>query len=225
MARRAWLWIGGGVFCAALAWCAWWYLFVLGRIDRPGGGASALILDAAIFSVFALHHSLFARDFAKRWFARLTPQLVRSVYVYAASLLLIAACALWRPIGGELYRASGAAAIALGAIELGGVALIARSAARIDPLELAGIHAPRAGGPLITGGPYQIVRHPLYLGWVLAVFGTPHMTGDRLAFAALSTAYLALAVPFEERSLARDFPAEYERYRRAVRWRIVPFIY
>ena len=224
MARRAWLWIGGGVFCIALASCAWWYLFVLGRSEQTGGGG-ALVLDAALFSAFALHHSLFARDFAKRWFARLTPQLIRSMYVYAASLLLIAVCALWRPIGGELYRASGAAAIALGAIQLGGVGLIARAAAGIDPLELAGIHEPRGGGPLVTSGPYQLVRHPLYLGWALAVFGTPHMTGDRLAFAVLSTAYLALAVPFEERSLARDFPAEYERYRRAVRWRIVPFIY
>jgi methanethiol S-methyltransferase len=224
VARRAWLWIGGGLFCVALAWCAWWYLFAAGRTGRPGG-APALAIDAALFSVFALHHSLFAREFAKRWLAGLDAQLIRSVYVYAASALLIGVCVLWRPIGGELYRATGALAIALGAVQVVGVAVIARSAARIDPLELAGIHETRTGDPLVTSGPYTWVRHPLYFGWVLAVFATPHMTGDRLAFAALSTAYLAAAVPFEERSLVRAFGDDYVRYQRAVRWRIVPFIY
>jgi len=224
VARRACLWVGGGFFTISLAWCAWWYLFVIGRTDRPGG-ARALTLDAALFAAFALHHSVFARDFAKRRFARLSPQLIRSVYVYVASALLIAVCVLWRPIGGGVYRMDGAAAFPFAAIQLGGVWLIARAAARIDPLELAGIHETRQDAPLVTSGPYGWVRHPLYLGWVLAVFGTPHVTGDRLAFAALSTAYLVLAVPFEERSLARAFGDGYARYRRDVRWRIVPFIY
>jgi len=222
--RRAWLWIGGGLFSVALAWCAWWYLFAAGQTGQRGGAPAAAI-DAALFAAFALHHSLFAREFAKRWLARLDAQLIRSVYVYAASALLIAVCVLWRPIGGDLYRAGGAPAIALGAIQLAGVGVIARSAARIDPLELAGIHQTRAGGPLVTSGPYAWVRHPLYLGWVFAVFATPHMTGDRLAFAVLSTAYLAAAVPLEERSLVRAFGDDYVRYQRAVRWRMVPFIY
>ena len=224
MARRACLWIGGGLFCVALAWCAWWYLFVIGRTDRSGGGA-AVIADAALFTAFALHHSVFARAGAKRWLARLPPQLIRSIYVYAASVLLILVCVLWRPVGGGLYRASGTPAMAFGAIQLGGVWLIARAAARIDPLELAGIHEPRADAPLVTSGPYGWVRHPVYLGWVLVVFGTPRMTGDRLAFAALSTAYLILATPLEERSLVRAFGDDYVRYRRRVRWRIIPFIY
>jgi len=224
VARRACLWIGGGLFSAALAWCAWWYLFVLGRIDR-GGGAGALVVDVALFAAFALHHSVFARDFAKRWLARFTPQLIRSIYVYTSSVLLILVCVLWRPIGGGLYRASGAAALAFAAIQLAGVWLIARSAARIDPLELAGIHEAPAAAPLVRSGPYRWVRHPLYLGWMLAVFGTPRMTGDRLAFAAVSSAYLILAVPFEERSLMRAFGGDYVRYRRDVRWRIIPFIY
>jgi protein-S-isoprenylcysteine O-methyltransferase Ste14 len=59
----------------------------------------------------------------------------------------------------------------------------------------------------------------------MAVFATPHLTGDRLAFAAISTSYLVAAVPFEERSLRRSFGEAYTRYARAVRWRIVPFIY
>ena len=69
------------------------------------------------------------------------------------------------------------------------------------------------------------MRHPLYLGWLLLVLGTAHMTGDRLAFALVSTVYLVAAVPLEERSLRRSFGDDYVRYARAVRWRMIPFIY
>jgi protein-S-isoprenylcysteine O-methyltransferase Ste14 len=70
-----------------------------------------------------------------------------------------------------------------------------------------------------------MVRHPLYFGWTLVVFGTPAMTADRLVFAIVSTAYLAIAIPFEERSLIRHFGQQYERYRGRVRWRMIPFVY
>jgi protein-S-isoprenylcysteine O-methyltransferase Ste14 len=79
--------------------------------------------------------------------------------------------------------------------------------------------------PLETTGLYALVRHPLYFAWVLLVFGAPHMTGTRLAFALVSTAYLALAVPLEERSLIRVFGDEYRAYQRKVRWRMVPGLY
>ena len=79
--------------------------------------------------------------------------------------------------------------------------------------------------PLATTGVFQIVRHPLYLGWALLVFGAPHMTATRGVFAIVSTAYLALAIPFEERSLGDAFGAEYEAYRRAVKWRMIPWVY
>ena len=74
-------------------------------------------------------------------------------------------------------------------------------------------------------GPYRWVRHPLYLGWLLATFGPAHMTGDRLVFAAISLFYLVIAVPFEERSLIDTFGEPYRRYRELVRWRIVPYVY
>ena len=209
----------------ALGWCAWWYLFEAGRA-APQIDGRAIALDAALFSVFALHHSLFARDAAKRWLDRVPRELIRSVYVYIASSLLILVFVAWRPIGGELYRLNGLLEAAFAALQLGGVGLIARAVARIDPLELAGIR--RTSGSteqLQTSGPYRWVRHPLYFGWVIAVFGTPHLTGDRLTFAAISTAYLMLAVPWEERSLVRAFGDDYRRYQRDVRWRMIPFIY
>jgi protein-S-isoprenylcysteine O-methyltransferase Ste14 len=224
MLARAFVWMGGALFVGALTLSAWTYLFRLGR-TQPSGGVTAIAANVALFTIFALHHSVFARDFAKRWMGSMAPDLIRSVYVYAASLLLIVVCVAWQPIGGELYRASGAAAIALIAVQLAGIWCIARAVARIDPLELAGIRAASRGEGLQTSGVYRLVRHPIYFGWVLAVFGTPHMTGDRLAFAVMTTAYLVVAVPFEERSLAHSFGDDYVRYQRDVKWRMIPFIY
>src|SRR5262249_9469060 len=200
------------------------YLFRLGRVS-PLGGAGPVAVNAALFALFALHHSVFARDFAKRWLESLRPNLIRSIYVYAASLLLILVCAAWQPIGGDLYALSGAAGAVLIGVQLAGIWCIARAVARIDPLELAGIHEPSRGEGLQTSGLYRLVRHPIYFGWVLAVFGTPHMTGDRLLFAAMTTAYLVVAVPFEERSLRRSFGEDYAPFRGDVRWRMIPFIY
>jgi protein-S-isoprenylcysteine O-methyltransferase Ste14 len=224
MAARAFVWVGGALFVGALLLCAWWYLFVLGQA-QPAGGVTALLVDSGLFTLFALHHSVFARDFAKRRFGSLSPQAIRSVYVYAASLLLIIVCVGWRPIGGDLYRAYGVREVVHIVVQLAGIWCIARAVAKIDPLELAGIRPESQRGGLQTSGVYGWVRHPLYFGWVLAVFGTPHMTGDRLAFAVLTTLYLIAAVPLEERSLRRSFGADYARYARDVKWRMIPFIY
>ena len=70
-----------------------------------------------------------------------------------------------------------------------------------------------------------MVRHPLYSGWMLATFVTPHLTGDRLAFAALTSIYLVIAMPWEERSLRAAFGEAYARYAAEVAWRVIPFIY
>jgi protein-S-isoprenylcysteine O-methyltransferase Ste14 len=228
---RWFAWAGGVLFVTSLAVCAWSYIVQFGRPLEPGelGGAWALIPDAALVTAFACHHSLFARDTAQRWLSAVPAQLTRSVYVWIASALLILACRLWRPIGGEWYDAGGLRAVAHAAIQIGGLALIARAVAGLDPLELAGIRqatgAPTRRDPLLMTGPYRVVRHPVYLGWMLALFGTAHMTSDRLAFAALTSLYLVVAVPWEEQSLRRRFGQTYADYQRRVRWRIVPFLY
>jgi protein-S-isoprenylcysteine O-methyltransferase Ste14 len=225
MRARVFVWLGGGLFVASLSLCAWTYLVVLGR-SAPAAGWRPMAVNAALITVFALHHSLFARDRLKAWLTRSIPaSLLRSVYVWVASLLLMLVCALWRPIGGELYRVTGFAAVALAAVQLAGVWITARGVARIDPLELAGIRPASASQGLQVTGPFRWVRHPLYLGWVLMVFGAAHMTGDRLAFAVITTIYLVVAIPWEERSLLKIFGEEYTRYMRNVTWRMIPFIY
>jgi len=219
------VWLGGALFAASLAYCTWWYVFRLGAA-APGPSRRAIAVDTLLVSLFALHHSVFARDSVKARVATLVPpQLVRGVYVWMASLLLLAVCACWAPVGGELYRATGIVAAVHAAVQLAGMWLIVRSVRGIDALELAGIRHEAARGALQCRGPYAWVRHPLYAGWVLAVFAAAHMTGDRLAFAAITTIYLIVAIPLEERSLVRSFGDEYRRYARAVRWRLIPFIY
>jgi protein-S-isoprenylcysteine O-methyltransferase Ste14 len=236
--ERLFVWTGGALFVSSLGFCAYSYL---SRWSLPAHGVSvarwpspwyrrldcsALALDAALFSAFALHHSVFARNRVKAWLAQRVPaHLIRSVYVWTASGLLVAVCLLWQPVGGELYAATGARAIVHACVQWFGLAVIAASVRTIDPLELAGIRSSQASGGLQTAGPYRAVRHPLYLGWILAVFGAAQMTGDRLAFAVLTALYLVIAMPLEERSLAREYGGAYERYKRQVPWRILPYIY
>jgi methanethiol S-methyltransferase len=218
-------WSGGAIFVISLAVCLWCYVFVLGE-SRPWMGLAPFGFDALLITIFAMHHSVFARAGAKQLMSRAIPEpLLRSVYVWIASALLIVVCLLWQRVGGELYASPRWLAVLHAAVQLGGIAVIAQSVRAIDPLELAGIRPPSGRGGLQVSGPYRLVRHPLYFGWMLATFGAAHMTGDRLTFAVLTSLYLAIAIPWEERSLVDSFGDAYRRYQRQVRWRMIPFIY
>jgi protein-S-isoprenylcysteine O-methyltransferase Ste14 len=214
-----------------------------------------------LFSLFALHHSVFARERVRAWVARTVPaSLERSFYVWVASALFIAVCALWQPIGGVAWSVPPPAGWLLYGLLAIGVWLSVRSAGVIDVWELAGVrqvegrqgaragdrraresgaHAAGVrhptsvpdvtgagtGGQFKTTGPYGIVRHPIYLGWFLMVFGVPQMTMTRLVFALVSCGYLLMAIPLEEATLRRTTAGEYQEYTRLVRWRILPGIY
>jgi methanethiol S-methyltransferase len=225
-------WLGGGVFVASLAFCGWSYAVRFGRIAASPGhedGVTALAVNACLFTLFALHHSLMARTGAKRWLMRMAPAaLERSLYVWIASLLLILTCAAWREIPGVLYDVRWPWKGACVALQVWGVWLTLRSAGVIDPLELAGIRqvlGRERPASFKVYGPYLLVRHPIYFGWALMTFGTPVMTGTRLSFAVISTLYLMLAIPFEERSLIDAFGDEYRAYQGRVRWRMLPGLF
>ena len=221
------------MFVASLGYFAWSFAFRFGRTAAVDTGTSgvvgALLVNILLFTVFALHHSVMARAGAKRWVARVVPPpLERSAYVWIASLLFILTCAAWQPVSIVLYDVPWPWRGACAATQLGGIWLTARSARLIDPLELAGIRQVQGAvrpAALEAWGPYRLVRHPIYLGWALLTFGTPVMTGTRLSFAAISTMYLVLAIPFEERSLEDTFGEKYRAYRQRVRWRMLPGVY
>ncbi len=236
---RIFAFLGGALFVTALAFCAWSYLIVWGAPDRHVIGAVHLIvgghdltatlaagLDVVLFTVFAAHHSLFAREPVKSALRHAAPpRMIRPLYVWTASLLLMVVCAAWVPVGGSLYHHRGGWAALHAGVQLAGLWITAASVRLIDPFELAGMRVPADSAALQIAGPYRWVRHPIYLGWALMVFGAANLTGARLAFAAISTGYLAIAVPWEERSLERVFGDAYRAYRRRVRWRMVPYVY
>jgi protein-S-isoprenylcysteine O-methyltransferase Ste14 len=227
-------WSGGALFVASLAYFLYSYLYRFGRPVPDGPVLWPVFADCLLFSAFALHHSLFARTPVKAWMRAVAPPaLERSVYTWIASLLFIAACWAWQPVPGRLYELEGPWRRMAEAAQMAGIVLTVLAARALDVLDLAGIRAvtrartgaPPAHVPLSTTGVFGIVRHPLYFGWALLVLAASDMTATRAVFALVSTAYLAMAISWEERGLVETFGADYERYRRRVRWRMVPFVY
>jgi protein-S-isoprenylcysteine O-methyltransferase Ste14 len=227
-------WGGGLLFVVSLAYYLYAYLVRFGVPPSPGPVARPVLADFALFSAFALHHSLFARMGLKGWVRRIAPpELERSLYTWISSILFLVVCLAWVPVPGVLYQFAGWASVPGYAAQLAALALTFRASRALDVLDLAGVrpvqnarHGRRPSHvPLETRGVYALVRHPIYFAWALFVFAAPAMTATRLAFAAISTLYLAIAVPLEERSLVKEFGDEYRAYRAKVRWRMLPGIY
>jgi protein-S-isoprenylcysteine O-methyltransferase Ste14 len=225
--------IGGGLlFAGSLGYFGWQYLHGFDAQPAPGAhAASAVAPDILLFSLFALHHSLFARTGLKAAVTRtVSPSLERSVYVWIASLLFIGVCAWWQPVAGIAWHVTGWPAGLLLALQAAGGVFTLVAARHLDVLELAGVRQAlrlpltRASG-LDDHGPYGLVRHPIYFAWLLLVWPAPLMNGTRLVFATISTIYLLVAIPYEERDLRRQFGAAYDDYSRKVPWRLLPRIY
>ena len=131
---------------------------------------------------------------------------------------------------GTAWHARGWLAGVLAAVQAAGGIFTLVAARHLDVLELAGVRqalnlpGKRASG-LDDHGPYGLVRHPIYFAWLLLVWPAPLMNGTRLVFAAVSTIYLVVAIPYEERDLRRHFGAAYDEYSRKVPWRLLPRIY
>ncbi len=226
--ERVFVWLGAAFFVASIA-----AVGVAYEIAWGDGGAfdpvrswQAAAADTLLFGVFAAHHSLFARERVKAWLAGQIPdRLIRSAYVWIASLLLLVVVLCWQPIGGLVFHSTGWKAVVHAAVQVSGVWLITWALWAIDVLDLAGVRRNAAPSELQIGGPYRFVRHPLYLGWILLVFGAARMTGDRVLFAAMTSLYLVVAIPWEECSLERTFGEAYARHKRQVKWRVVPYVY
>lgn len=233
LAARAVAWSGALAFAASLAYFVYTFTTEFGETDSAVVSSTARITwNVALFTIFALHHSVFARTGVREWVGRVcSPELERSLYVWIASVLFFLVCAAWQPVPGIAWSATGHVRWLLRFVQLAGLWLILRSAVALDVFDLAGIRqlsAHRelaAGSEFKTAGPYGWVRHPIYAGWCLFVFAAAPMTLTRLIFAVISGAYLLIGIQLEERSLRRLPDGSYARYAAAVPWKLIPRIF
>lgn len=226
--RAVLAWAGAGSFALSLLYCGFSYGVRMGQRVELGSSLQPIVVNLALFTAFALHHSAFARSGLKAWVARRAgTDLERPIYVWIASLLLIAVCAAWQPVPGVLWTTPAWLHWLLRLVQLAGVWLTLRSVRLIDVWVLAGVRAPAlpTETSFTTRGPYGVVRHPIYSAWLLLVWASPEMTATQAVFAAASSAYLVLAIPLEERSLERCGGVAYRRYKAHVRWKLVPGVY
>jgi protein-S-isoprenylcysteine O-methyltransferase Ste14 len=197
----------------------------LGR-DMGSLGA-ALLVNLGLMAIFGLQHSLMARPGFKRVWTRAVPkELERSMYVLLSSVVLALLMWQWRPIPMPvLWHADAAWSTALGWSVMGlGVLILLWATFLIDHFELFGLQqgwralrGKELRGPaFVTPYLYKIVRHPLYVGWLLIFWGTPTMTAGHLLFAIVMSGYIGVAMRFEERDLIDHIGEPYRRYRQQV---------
>ena len=192
---------------------------------------NALAINAALLGLFAVQHSVMARQWFKRAWSRIVPTSVeRSTYVLFSSLALLLLFWKWQPMGGVVWDVkSGLGRAALYSLYAAGWAIVLAATFLINHFDLFGLRQvwlhllgrPYTQLEFRTPGLYRYVRHPLYVGWLLVFWSAPKMTLAHLVFAVATTAYILIAIQFEERDLIR-FHAEYAEYRRRVPM-LVPF--
>jgi len=198
------------------------------RLDGPGTASlpSAIVIDCALLAVFAVQHSVMARRWFKERWTQIVPWTIeRSTYVLCASLALLLLFWQWRPIGIQIWSVDNAVLrISLWVLFAAGWTTVLVVTFLINHFDLFGLRQvwlPLVGKPYTpvsfrTPLPYRIIRHPLYFGFLLAFWMTPTMTLAHLLFACATTAYIVIAIQFEERDLVHEHGVGYEEYRRSV---------
>jgi len=194
--------------------------------------AQAIFVNAILLLVFALQHSIMARPVFKNWLTKIIPeQAERSTYVLLSSLCLILLVWQWEPMGGFIWRVEEPVAkTMLTILFIIGWLIVLISTFMINHFDLFGLRQVwfyflgKKYEPLRFRIPffYKYVRHPLYLGWLIAFWATPVMSATHLLFALLTTGYILTAIKFEEKDLITHFGEKYLNYKRGVP-KIIPF--
>ncbi|KIZ41292.1 membrane protein [Rhodopseudomonas palustris] len=224
---------GGTAYLVCLATLLYAFGFVaeyiVPKAINDGAAApmsKALLIDLLLLSIFAIQHSGMARQRFKRLFARhASAAIERSSYILLASLTLLLLLWQWVPIPNVVWRIETPALAALAtASGMSGWLMVVYSSFLISHFELFGLtqviahFAGRLAAPakFKTPGLYRLIRHPIYLGFIIAFWSTPVMTVGHLLFAAVTTAYIFVGIRLEERDLVSVFGDRYRRYREQV---------
>jgi protein-S-isoprenylcysteine O-methyltransferase Ste14 len=215
------------VFLASFLYAiAWLGGFIVPKTIDSGPAApllEAIVVNLVLLTAFALQHSIMARPGFKRWWTRFVPQEIeRSTYVLASSLAFIALFAFWQPLPAPVFTFENEVlrAIITGVFFLG-VGTVLYATFLIDHFDLFGLRQvvlyfrgrPYTEKNFVTPSLYKHIRHPLYVGWFLTFWATPDMTVGHLLMASITTAYILVAIVFEERDLDELLGDEYRAYR------------
>ena len=184
--------------------------------------AQALLINAGLFALFGIQHSVMARPAFKRWWTQFVPQeLERGIYCLASGLALVAIMLLWQPTGVMVWNVENTIGKGLlyGVYALGWVVLVGSTFA-LNHFDLFGLrqawlksrNAEYSDLEFSTPGPYRMVRHPIYVGWITLVWATPNMSLSHLMFAVATTAYILFAIRLEERDLVAHHGDKYTNY-------------
>jgi protein-S-isoprenylcysteine O-methyltransferase Ste14 len=205
------------------------------RLDGPASGplAIALAINAALLTLFAVQHSVMARPWFKDAWTQIVPEPAeRSTYVLLSSLALILLFWQWRPMGGVVWSVEDPTGrlVLRGLFGFGWLLLLVCTFL-INHFDLFGLRQvwlyligkPYTRLRFVTPGPYRLVRHPIYVAWLITFWATPTMTVAHLVFAIATTAYILVAIQFEERDLVNEHGNAYERYRQGVPM-LLPFL-
>lgn len=193
----------------------------------------AIVIDVLLITLFAIQHSGMARKAFKHWWLRFVPAPIeRATYVLFSSAVLALMIWLWQPVSITVWRIESPLAVALlTSVYWLGWALVLVATFLISHLELFGIKqaldtvlrlkAPDTSfkTPLL----YKLVRHPMYAGFLMAFWATPHMTVGRLVFAVTCTLYIVIGSRLEEKDLLVLFGDPYRRYQQRI-GRLIPFV-
>ncbi len=217
------------VFLASFLYAiAWLGNFIVPKTIDSGPAsplAEAIAINLALLTAFALQHSIMARPGFKRWWTRfVAPPVERATFVLFESLLLFAVCLGWRALPQVVWQAEGGAATALWALFAAGWLVVLAATFMINHFELFGLRQVwlHARGRAYVAPHYverffyRFVRHPIMLGFLIAFWAAPTMTVGHLLFAAVTTAYILVALQLEERDLLKEHGVSYQSYRERV---------
>jgi methanethiol S-methyltransferase len=203
-------------------------LYIPESMDSPARMSfwPALVIDALLLLMFAVQHSVMARPAFKEKLTQFIPAAAeRSTYVLCSSLLLIALFAWWQPIGGVGWNVTNPVGRnAINTVFGLGFALVFVATLLINHFDLFGLRQvalylarkPYTYLEFRTPLFYRYIRHPLYVGWLIAFWATPTMTGAHLLFALLTSAYMLIAIRWEERDLVMVHGTKYQDYQKRV---------